>query len=859
MQLDGSANGTTYSGAETVTFTNGIQQTASSDTLLINAAALGSTEKVFSGVGSGTLVNNMAPAWMIGDTGGSASTNPYNFLTYGANGYVAVPYTDTGSGSSGGIRTATGTSIVDQTGNATLAANAQAYALKVNDGAVITATGFTITLGDGTDPAGLIMGGGSAAITGGTLAFGGSQGIIYAKGSSTISSAITGTNGLTLAGSGSLTLSPTAAFTSLSGPITMNSGTLSLTTANVFASDVSGLTLDDVKSNPSNSILNFTASQTFSTLNSIGNDSAITYSGAGVTLTIGDANNLSSTLSSKITQSGNAVIGALIKNGTGLVDISGASVSFASGSTVAVNGGELRIGNGVFSASATTGINVASGAELQYSGNGGSVFNNPVSGAGVFHLVAGTVQLTGTNAYTGGTVIEIGATLDTTTNNLPSGGAISNAGGTLVFDQDVNGTFSGVMSDGQQAGGPSDANDIACTSVSCGGPTLSGTLIKDDSTTGSGGNVTLSNVQAYSGTTYIEAGTLTLGATNTIATSSGVVLGRVGGAVCNPSPCTGATANLALTANNTVQGLNSVAGNTTGVQLNGNALTVQQAAGTTSSFGGNITDTGAGSLNKTGAGTLALSGNNSIDSGNNSTGGMTISGGTLSQTGGSLSVGGHVTVNSGATLSVANVQAIFEGPVVINGAFKSDPATSTFVNLTVGSTGYLSGGSGDVFDITGNFNNTSTDSTDWNTKAAELEFSSGSSTSHTLELNAANDGANFAGYQDNFAWAILGIDGGNSLDLMGPAGDALYVYDISGLDISEDLITNITGDYDIYYDPNDSANAYLDGRDYLLEGGGELIAAVPEPMTILIFGAGLAGLFARRRRKGRPTVKEIKA
>ena len=85
LQLDGSANGVNYTGAESVTFTNGIQQTASSDTLLINAASLGTTEKIFSGVGSQTLVNNMAPAWMISDTGGSASTNPYNFLTYGAS------------------------------------------------------------------------------------------------------------------------------------------------------------------------------------------------------------------------------------------------------------------------------------------------------------------------------------------------------------------------------------------------------------------------------------------------------------------------------------------------------------------------------------------------------------------------------------------------------------------------------------------------------------------------------------------------------------------------------------------------------------------------------------------------------
>jgi hypothetical protein len=34
----------------------------------------------------------------------------------------------------------------------------------------------------------------------------------------------------------------------------------------------------------------------------------------------------------------------------------------------------------------------------------------------------------------GGTNIQIGATLDVTTANLPTGGAISNAGGNLLFD-----------------------------------------------------------------------------------------------------------------------------------------------------------------------------------------------------------------------------------------------------------------------------------------------------------------------------------------------------------------------------------------------------------------------------------------
>ena len=88
------------------------------------------------------------------------------------------------------------------------------------------------------------------------------------------------------------------------------------------------------------------------------------------------------------------------------------------------------------------------------------------------------------------------------------------------------------VGDGKQPGGPNDPNDIGCTLVSCSGPTLSGVLIKDDSATGSGGNVTIANVQSYTGMTYIEAGTLTSGAVNAIESSAGVILGRVGGAAC---------------------------------------------------------------------------------------------------------------------------------------------------------------------------------------------------------------------------------------------------------------------------------------------------------------------------------------
>jgi fibronectin-binding autotransporter adhesin len=639
----------------TVTFTNGITRNGNTDfgappnaTVFTNpltgsnlGVAGANGVEVFSSGASVTLTNGIVPAWIITDDGGSASTNPYNFLTYSsANGYSAFAnYTGT-FGASNVVEVSTSQAIN----------TSQAYALNVQNGKTLTINGGNaLSIGNGTNPAGLILEG-TTSIIGGTLNFGPSEAVIDVKATNTISSTITGTGGLTLAGSGTLVLN--GAGGGLSGPITVDSGTLQLSTANFFPTSGGGTTvwLSNVKSKPSNAILTVDANNVISALDSDGNNSAVNIAN-GVTLTIGDSNNLNSTLSSTITGTGT---GSLVKAGTGLVDISGAAVSFGVGGTVTVEAGALRIGNGVFGASATTPIGVDSGAELQYSGNQGSVLNDPISGAGVFHLIAGTVQLTGTNTYTGGTVLELGSILDVTTANLPTNAVISNAGGTLLFDQTSSGAFNGVMSDGKQSGGPNDPNDMACTLVSCSGPNLSGTFIRDDSTNGGVGsssaanvdNVTISNVQSYSGMTYIEAGALTLGATNTIASSAGVILGRVGGAECGGSTCSGVTAVLGLGANNTIGGLGDNPGNSTQVQLNGFNLTLAPITGSSWTYGGSIVDGAAtgGSLIQNGPGLIILNGTN------NYTGTTTIDAGTL-EVNGSITSSSSVSVNSGGTLT----------------------------------------------------------------------------------------------------------------------------------------------------------------------------------------------------------------
>ncbi len=710
-------SGTGGGAGNSVTFTNGIVRDTGGTLILqptttgnLGTLAQGATnsEDVFNGLSAQkTPVNGIVAPWIVvfsGIPSNAAPTNPFSFATYGANGYTAATV---GGAITNSILTSSNTNTVVQSTSitgGTVTGNLQAYALSVQNGTGIALNGHTLTLGDGTNPAGLILNGG-ASISGGMLAFGGSEGVIWIGGLSnntnTISAQITGSGGLTFAGgmhatdlstskSSGLSVVNISTATTETGAIIINSGAIALNAVNVFSSSTAGITLEDTKSSPSPATLNVNANNVVSALNSAGNNSAVNIA-SGDTLTIGDSQNLNSTLTSTITGTSS---GSLVKAGSGLLDISGGAASFGGSGTVSVNGGALRIGNGVFGTSATTVITVASGAELQYSGNGGSKFNDPIHGSGDFNLLAGTVQLTSTtNTYTGGTNIQIGATLDVTTANLPTGGAVSNAGGNLLFDQTSSGVFSGVISDGLQAGGPTDPNDVACTvtGITCGSSTtLSGTLIRDDSTadgsnitttnigtvvsTYTTNNVTLSAIQNYSGPTYVEAGALTLGAVNTVATSSGVTLGRIGG---------GATAVLALGANNQIAGLADNPSNISNpnndyVLLNGNTLTISTASGTSWSFGGQIADgtTPGGNLTIAGSGTEILTGTSSY------TGATTVTGGTL-EVDGTLADTSGVTVNSGGTL-VGHGTIDPPATTVISGTFApgtpGSPGTSMTIN-----------------------------------------------------------------------------------------------------------------------------------------------------------------------------------
>lgn len=222
-------------------------------------------------------------------------------------------------------------------------------------------------------------------------------------------------------------------------------------------------------------------------------------------------------------------------------------------------------------------------------------------------------------------------------------------------------------------------------------------------------------------------------------------------------------------------------------------------------------------------------------------------------------VTGNITNTATGLVKVSNTKVKWDGNFMNNGAYKSEPSENLFSNLLIGTTGYLQGGSGDVFSISGNLFNTSTQNLNWQTDTAELTFVG--TGPHHFDFNADDLGANLVGYMDNFAWGDFTLDLGTVLNVFdgnpNSSDTALYttVFDIIGGNIGE--VNYIDSDYNIYYDPTQAGNAYLDDKNYQLAGKGCLIAIgnfgacqnvpVPEPPALWPLINGLIGLLLSRR------------
>ncbi|MEZ0256989.1 MAG: autotransporter-associated beta strand repeat-containing protein, partial [Chthoniobacter sp.] len=307
------------------------------------------------------------------------------------------------------------------------------------------------------------------------------------------------------------------------------------------------------------------------------------------------------------------VFGILFGPGTGNYTLTGQPFNLGSSGLISSRSGLQTIQNNV-TLLASQSWSVDAGGTVAVSGN--------IAGAG-FSLTktgAGTLLLSGTNTYTGGTNINSGTLTVGSGGGLGTSGTISFGGGTLQYSAANTTDYSARFSTAAGQSYNIDANGQNVTLASA--LTSSGGVLTKSGT----GKLTLSGTNTYTGGTNLNGGILSLGSAGALGTTGTISFG--GG-------------TLQFTAANTTDytaRFSNTLGQLYSLDTNGQNVTL---AGTMNS--------GAGTLTKIGAGTLILSGNNGY------TGGTIINGGILSlNSANAIGTVGSITFGGGTLQYTAN-------------------------------------------------------------------------------------------------------------------------------------------------------------------------------------------------------------
>lgn len=680
-------------------------------------------------------------------------------------------------------------------------------------GQTINALRITGTLSGGatdvlTINSGAILTSGTTTINAPIAFASGREGILHATSALTINGIISGNNGMTKGGSGTLTLNGANTYT---GVTTLLGGQITLTgdviggSPGPFGQDTSAIVMSSNSIAPGNSTtLRIWASGARvidRDITVLGGGPAVvglgSVGGAGNSLTINGnitVNNPNGTLNSAfLTFEGDPTFTeAVTVNGT----ISGSGgIRDAFSSFVILNG------NNDFSG----GINVATGSYFAGHNNAFGTGTVWFSGLGFIGAIGGPRTIAN-NLHAQSDFTFTGTEALTVT-----GGLFLAGGGPRIVT--VNTTGDGVAISGTVAGG----------SLLKAGP----------------GTLTLSGTNEYSGSTLVRNGTLTLGGdalvgSGTLGTNPNTTVGT-SGTVQLGDASTLAANNLALLVNGaytvarnvTVNNQNSTGTSTVGgsntsgtatysgqLTLNrtANATQLSAAAGGTVAFSGLITESAAGSaVSITGGGTVIFSN----PTGNTYTGVTTVNAGATllaMNTSGSATGTNTVNVNAGGTLGgtgqitgAVNVAGGSVSPgsspgILTLNSLVADSATNFVFELG----GHTPGNGAGFYDQLVVLNN-------FNISGALTVNTFGGFNPEIL------GGAFFIVARGSGTGTFNGLNEGDTVSIDGGTYFATITY-----------LANWTGDQ--------NTSTLTGGNDVAL-----LVTAIPEPGTMLLFGAGLAG------------------
>lgn len=411
--------------------------------------------------------------------------------------------------------------------------------------------------------------------------------------------------GLTKTGTGSLTLSGANTYTGLTD---VAGGQLLLQGGSALH-DLGAVNIG------SGAVLGLLASETIGSLSGSGNLALNAH-----TLTVG-GNGLSTLFSGGIAGSG-----SLTKTGIGALTLSGAAVH--TGHT-SVEAGILNIGDFGTAGSLAGNVTIGAGAQISFRRTDAHGYAGNIAGQGKVKQLAGTLTLSGTNAYTGLTFIGAGATL------IASGGSAIGDASQVVIEAGGELQINGMETIGSLVSAFGGGGNLVLSSgaLSLGGDgqsTLySGTIAGAGKLIKSGGGiVTLTGSNSFSGGIDILHGGIRLGGSSAAGTG--------------PITTFGSVISYLSGANNAAPVV--IASNTTQFEVLTGSATQSGAVGEAG---------GSRPFEKIGAGELVLSGPNTFS------GATTISQGTLTLQGGqALSDTSFAAIAGTGTLSVAASETI---------------------------------------------------------------------------------------------------------------------------------------------------------------------------------------------------------
>ena len=620
-------------------------------------------------IGNGSTTGSLASTSAISNNA-TLVFNRSNTITQGTD--FANVISGTGNLTQNGSGNLTLNSANTYTGATTI--NAGTLALGASNSIASTSNlnvaGGTFNLAGFNQALGSITGSGNITLGAGTLTTNSSS-------STTFSGVISGSGGLTKNGSGALTLSGANTYT---GTTTVNAGTLRLGASNVLA-DTSNLTIIGgtfdistysdtvgVVTMTNGNLIGTSGVLTGSTYNITGGNLTAQLGGGSVTINNGTTNVGAIGSAVTFTVNGSSTVAALTAN------VVASSVSVLNGGSIA----------GSFSINQTGGVTANSGSiASSLIGSGGVTMN----GAGNTFALSGSNSYTGATTISAGTIsINAATALGSTSGvSLANGTALLYTGGAGTLGSNITvGSGTGTLRNSGGAtltlGGSLSKNGTTLT-FGQGAFNVTGSI------TGSAANsdlvvdaaaVTLNGENTYNGPTFLVNGaTLNANAAGALPTGprTAVTMDATGSG----------SSTLALGASQSVASLTGAA--SSNVTLGANTLTLGTTSGSTT-YVGRITGGASSALVKDGASTQVLTGNNSAFTGTTTINSGTLVAGAANAAGGTSSViinnGGSFLVTADNAVGANTAIELNGGRMAMGGNFNENVGALTLsANSTI--------------------------------------------------------------------------------------------------------------------------------------------------------------------------------